>query len=110
MLLLLQKGLVFFAQTSIHDSPIYTLHFTFDYCASFRFETRSEGILLHTFCDLPTVVSDVCVLSYVSKTLFTHLKMSEILSEIVRNLYKFRPKFLSENLMPECKTSENFGN
>ena len=105
MLLLLHKGLIFFAPTSIHDSPYYALYFTFDYCASFCFETWSEGILLHIFCDLPTVYQIVCVRNLIHPF--------ENVRNCVRNCQKsikFRPKIFFRELNVREKTSENFRN
>ena len=94
ILLLLQKGLVFFGPTSIHDSHYHALYFTFDYCASFCFETWSEGILLHILCDLPTVYKIVCVQNFIHPF------------ENVRNFVRNCPKSIkisSENCCPKIK-------
>ena len=94
MLLLLRKELVFFGSTSIHDTPYYALYFTFDYCASFCFETWSEGILLDIFCYLPTVYQIACVRNFIHPF------------ENVRNFVQNCPKsikILSENLCPKIK-------
>ena len=81
MLLLLHKGLVFFVTISIHDSPCYACILHLITVLIFCFETWSEGMLLHLFCGLPTDYQMALVRSLISR-----LKMSEILSEVVRNL------------------------
>ena len=70
------------------------LYFTLGYYASFRFETWSEEILLHLFCDLPTDYQIVCVRNFIH------------LFENVRNFVRNCPKFViisSENLCPKIK-------
>ena len=82
MLLLLHKRLVFFVQTSIHDSPYHA-------CISHLitmlfFETWSEGILLHLFRDLPTDYQMVYVRTFIHPFEMCEI-LFKILSEIVRN-------------------------
>ena len=70
------------------------LHFTLDYYAGFRFETKSEEILLHLVYDLPTRDQIVYVRNFIH------------LFENVRNFVRNCPKSIiiwSENFCPKIK-------
>ena len=94
MSLLLSEELVFCVPILIHNSPYYVLYFTFDYYARFRFETCSEGILLHLFCDLPTDYQMVCVRNFIHPF--------ENVRNFVRNCLEFKI-ISSDNFCPKIK-------